>query len=228
MSEETKEKAVTEQALGNPVGDNAQKPVEPEKGSKEFNFRALERKAQDAEKRALEMEQQFQNLKSSLVNAINPAPQQEESLNLADEDLVEWRHVKKGARDIAREEFHKLKDEWERQSLPERAKARFSDFEQVVTEESIKKLQQEHPDMAQMLSKAPDPFSATYKVLKQFYGKQKLEKEQEEELEKINSNSDKPTLINSSSSVALKNAASFAKKSKDQLYKEMMQYASRA
>jgi hypothetical protein len=109
--------------------------------------------------------------------------------------------------------------------LPDRARQKFSDFDAIVSQENVSKLEKEHPDIALGLIHSQDPFSATYKILKQFYGQKEVNPEVKEEIEKMEENSNKIRSINTSG--ALKNASAFAKKSKAELYKEMMSFASR-
>lgn len=227
MTEEIKQ-AVTEQEIGSPVESARDEAVskEPKEGSKEFNFRRLEQEKKDMEKRLREQEQLNQNMKAALENITKPQQPQDDLPQLSDDDIPEWRHVKNYAERLAEQKVRQLLEEKERAALPERAKSRFSDFEQVVNEENISKLEQEHPELAQALVKANDPYSATYKIIKQFYGQKKSDPVLKEEVEKLEQNSKKPLSSNAvSQGGALKGANAFQKKSREELYKEMIFYA---
>jgi hypothetical protein len=230
MGEEPKKEAVTVQESGSPASEQtqvAESTHEPKPGSKEFNFRRLEEKSKETESRLREQEQLNQQLKEALTNLVNPSQSKakEELPQLTDDDIPEWKHVKSYAEKIAEQKFQELSNKKERDLLPQKARAKFSDFDEIVNADSIKKLEQGHPELAMGIVNSPDPFSSSYKIIKQFYGVKKPNAEVKEELEKIDENANKPKAINTQG--ALKNANAFAKKSKDQLYKEMMSCANR-
>lgn len=196
---------------------------EPEVGSKEYNFRQMER-------RLKEQEQLNKELIGVLKAKENP-PQQEDVLpEPSPDDIPEWKHVKSYAEKIAEKKFKELSAQQERARLPELVKQRLPDFEKVVTPDRIQKLEQENPALAQAFSLAADPYTAAYSYLKALYREEPKKEDPVamEEAQKILENSKKPLSSNAVGRAgALKNANAFAKKSKDALYKEMMSAASR-
>lgn len=229
LVEETKKEAVTESQPA--VAQDSNTPSqdsEPKAGSKEYNFRQLEAQKREAERRAMEAEARLLQAQNTLLTGRQAQSQEENLPNLAPDDIPEWRQVQDAAKKIAREEFNQLMSKHEQEQLPRLAKQRFTDFDDVVTTENIQKLEQEYPEFADGLSKAKDPYSATYKIVKMLYGKQKQSPAAKEELEKLEENAKRPQSINSVAKGALSNANSFAKKPRDQLYKEMMDAANRA
>lgn len=238
MTEEAKP-AVTEQEVGAPVAtpqaDASPEPKEakePKPGSKEYNFRELEKAKVDLERRLREQETLNREIVGVLKQGQQSSQQQpkEESLpQLSPDDIPEWKHVTSYAEKIAEKKFKELTAQYEKQKLPELVKTRYKDFDEVVTNDRVQKLEQENPALAQAISRADDPYTAAYSYLKAVYVPKKVDPIAMEEAEKILENSTKPVSINAvGQQGALKNANSFQKKSKEQLYKEMMSFASNA
>lgn len=160
------------------------------------------------------------------------APKQEEpEEDMGDpSDLVTKAELKKYAEKLAKKQVEKLlaerehhEREREKNSAPAKLKQKFSDFDQVVTPESLQKFAQQDPELAESLGMlASDPYKqgiAVYKALKA----QQPQKTQAPE-RKI----ERPPVSSSAapkSSSALSNANLFANgltpELKEQLYKEM-------
>jgi hypothetical protein len=242
MPEEEK-KAVTEQAPGKPEKENGtqtqQASSEPQVGSKEYNFRKLEEQKKETERRLQEQERLNRELVGALQGLKPPPPKEEELPQLSPDDIPEWsvvqKHLEKVAKSVDQVAEKKIKEyieKKEKEELPQRAKQRFSDYSEVVSEENVKFLEQNNPELAAAITKADDPWSATYSAIKNswFYNQKKSgnTNKASEEIEKIEENANKPMSSNAiGKSSALGNAHAFAKKSKEQLHKEMMQAASR-
>jgi len=232
MTEEAKT-AVTEQEIGDPEAtpqaDTSQvsESQEPKEGSKEFNFRQLENEKKEAERRASEQESMNRELMALLKQSKEPESPQEEVLpQLSPDDIPEWRHVEKYVSTAVEKGVREKLAKQERDRLPNLVKERHQDFDEIVTPDRIKKLEQENPELAEGLSKSSDPYTATYTYLKAIYAPKKQDPVAMEEAEKILENSKKPISSNAvGQQSALKNANNFQTKSKDQLYKEMMSYA---
>jgi len=237
MTEEAKT-AVTEQDLGNPAATpQAEASQEsatteaPTEGSKEFNFRALEQKNADAEARLRETEAMNKELIGMLKQGKEPQqPPMEEVLpQLNPDDIPEWSHVEKYVTKAVEKGVQAKLAKQEKDRLPQLVKDRYQDFEEIVTAERVKQLEQENPELAEGLSHSKDPYTATYKYLKAIHKPKKQDPVAMEEAEKILENSSKPISSNAvGQQSALKNANNFQRKSKEQLYKEMSQYASQA
>jgi len=131
-------------------------PDKSEEKSKEYNFRKMrETLAQRDEELRILREPQ--------------APSAEEELG--EEDLVEGKHLKKGLAEIKN-----LIRQKELETVPEKLRGRFDDFDQVVTKENLEKLKETEPELylnlrsggAESLT-APELFTrgiAAYKTLK--------------------------------------------------------------
>lgn len=236
MTEEQPQ-AVKEQEVGAPEAvsqdqDTQQGSVkEPKPGSKEFNFRRLEEEKKNLELRLQRQEQQNQEMLNALKGLQQPKqePQEEVLPNLSADDIPEWKHVQKYVNIVAEQKAKELLAKKEKESLPEKAKRQYPDFEQIVTAERVQTLEKENPDLAKAFSLANDPFTAVYSYFKTIYQPRKVDPIAMEEAEKILENEKKPNSINAiGKQGVLKNASAFQKKSKEQLYKEMMDAAARA
>ena len=233
MTEEAKN-VVTAQESGTPVApnqaDTSPEPTTsegPQEGSKEFNFRQLEREKQEAEQRVREQEAMNKELIALLKQGKEPSPPTEEVLpQLSPDDIPEWQHVEKYVSRAVEKGVQEKLAKQDRDRLPSRVKERYSDFDEVVTAKRVKQLEQENPELAEGFSHAKDPYTATYKYLKAIHAPRKQNPAAIEEAEKILENSSKPVSSNAiGQQSALKNANNFQKKSKEQLYKEMSSYA---
>ena len=231
MTEEAKN-VVTAQESGTPVAPNQadtspepQKTEEPPKeGSKEFNFRQLEKEKQEVEQRVREQEATNRELIALLKQGKEPPLPTEEVLpQLNPDDIPEWQHVEKYVSKAVEKGVQEKLAKQDRDRLPSRVKERYSDFDEVVTAQRVKQLEQESPELAEGFSHAKDPYTATYKYLKAIHTPKKQDPAAIEEAEKILENSSKPVSSNAiGQQSALKNANNFQKKSKELLYKEMM------
>lgn len=165
-------------------------------------------------------------------------PQEVEEEDLGDpSDLVTKAELKKYAEKLARKQVEKLlqereqlQREQEKNSAPARLKQKFSDFDQVVTQEALERFTQQDPELAESLGMlASDPYKqgiAVYKALKAMQP-QKVHAMPEKKTER-------PPISSSAapkSSSALSNANLFANgltpELKAQLYKEMEESARR-
>lgn len=234
MTEE-QAKAVNNQEVGAPEAvsqdqDTQQgSSTEPKQGSKEFNFRRLELEKKDLELRLQRQEQTNQEMLTALKGLNQTKQPPEEVLpDLSPDDIPEWKHVQKYVDRVAGQKAQELLAKRDRDSLPEQARRKYSDFDEVVTAERVQKFEKENPDLAKAFSLANDPFTAVYSYFKTINQPRKVDPIAMEEAEKILENDKKPNSINAiGKQGVLKNANAFQKKSKEQLYKDMMEAASR-
>jgi hypothetical protein len=237
MTEEQAQ-AVNTQASGAPEAKAADPSVQQsqpkeavDQGTKDYNWRQME-------KRQRELEQQNRELIEAIKGKMQPQVQTEdESLpELSPDDIPEWKHVKKSmksierrAEQIAEEKVKRILADNEKARLPGLVRSKFPDFDSVVTQERIEKLEHENPALAEAFTKAADPYTATYSYLKAVYTPKVQDPIAMEEAQKILENAKKPVSSNAAGRQgALKNATAFAKKPREQLYKEMMDASARA
>jgi len=221
MTEVEENQGVIEQETAEPVETTesqppvAPEPTEPDAGTKEYNWRRMEQKVQELERKNYEMSQAIQEKTSP------PQEEPDELSQLQKDDIVTYGQVDKlaerRARQIVADELAKR----EKEALPSRVKEQYKDYEQVVTNENIEKLVKERPAWETTIRNDPNPYEAAYVLIKQasFY-KENVENQQNKE--RIASNSQKPISSNTiGSSGPLAQANAFATQSKEDLWAEM-------
>jgi len=176
MSEEQNVVEEDQQEVVLPEGlesaDEAQQEVsEPAEGSQEYNWK----QAREQQRR---LEEDNRELRRAIeeMQAPKAQPQQEEEFSIADDDLVEGRHVKMLMQKVE-SQLRQQKNE----AVPDRLKARFPDFDDVVTKENVERLKKEEPELLASIVANPDVYAkgiAAYKLLKRTYpAGENLEKE---------------------------------------------------
>ena len=109
-------------------------------------------------------EQQLAELKTK-----QPPQEVEEELNLADDDVVTVKDVKKLATKLAKDLYNQEKKKIEAETAEDRLRAKYSDFDDVVSEDNVKKLLKEEPELAKVLRSTQDPFAkgvAAYRYIR--------------------------------------------------------------
>jgi hypothetical protein len=210
--------------------DQSQKAQQNDANSKEMNFAKLREKSEVAEKKSAELERQVKELLRREEERNRPAPVKEEDelSSLADDDILTVKQAKKLATIQAEQLINKTLDQRERATLPERVRGKFEDYDAIMTEANIKKLEQDEPGLAQACSVAPNPWEATYKIVKKFIVPQQETKANKGD-EKMKENLSKPASVNSAGRQGpLNNANLWSEASKEDLYKEMMQSAGKS
>lgn len=179
---------------------------EPAYGSQEYNFRELRRIAEEQQRELRELRAQVQR------------PVQQEEPDDDEDDFL----TKKQVREMLQQQ--------EQASLEDKMRIRFKDYDDVVTDENIKKLIENDDDLADSIRRASNPYATAYKLVRKsaFYSdEQKLKSKKQSDVEKIHKNSQKPASANAATK-PLQNANSYANMSKaemDALYKEMIECA---
>lgn len=229
MTEEAKNKDVNTQETVIPVEATEAKSQEtsdvkptPTEGSKEYNWRKMEQKMDDLERNNQEMARALEEKKNP------PTAEPDELSELQQDDLVTVSQVDKlaeiRAKKIVAAEFAKK----EKEALPIRTKAKYEDYDQIVTDEHIKLLVQEDPDLEHDIQVSKNPFARAYKEIKksQFFRERLKNKAN---TERIDNNSNKPVSSNTIAKQSpLSQANAFANFSKEDLRKEMESCGKRA
>jgi len=225
MTEVDKE-GVVEQEVATPVEPTesqppaAPEPTEPESGTKEYNWRRMEQKVQ-------ELERKNQELSTTMQEQLAPPKQEEpdEYSHLEKDDLITVdqsdKRVEKKARQIYAEERAKE----EQAALPGKVKGQYEDYDQVVTNENIEKLVQERPAWENTIRNDANPYETAYYLIKQakFY-KENTDNKQNQE--RISANSQKPVSSNTIGKQGpLAQANAFATQSKEDLWAEMQRFS---
>ena len=134
-------------------------PVAEEPPKKSFDYNAAQlRKAKE------EAEQEIYRLRRELEQARQHSQRGAQSDE--DEDTI---ITLKEARKIAVEEARRVQHQNDSRFMEDRLRAKFPDFADVVTEESVARLRYEDPELAESINQNPDMHNklvALYKVIK--------------------------------------------------------------
>ncbi len=125
QTEEVVQPPKEQEALSQPTQVTTQKT--PEESSKEYNFKQL----RDVNKQLEDRLRIYEEKETS---------SQED--DLGEEDLVEGKHLKKGL-----EKLEKLILQKELETVPDKLRDKFKDFDQVVTRENLEKLKETEPEL---------------------------------------------------------------------------------
>lgn len=207
--------------------DNASNNSESKRNDQEYNWKQASRKLRDLEK-------QNEELAKALNRIQKPEAEDDELDKMGDDDIMTKAQAKKMAERMARQVSERVIKEREAMTAEDRVKAKFPDFDSVVTRENIELLKQSEPEVAQSLAMNPDPYAqavAVYRTLKTSgLGRSDLANEKQKAI----SNSKKPVSVNavSKGASAIANAHIFESgltpELKASLYKEMQECARRA
>ncbi len=228
------------------VGQNLHQETQSEhKPTPQESFQELRQRAEQAERERNEaigfirqLEQMAYQQQQSQQTTMNDR-QQEQPASYSDDDIIEGRHLKA--------EFSSLKRELEEQrryvdearkvaevnSVENKLRTKYNDFDSVVTYENIQKLRELKPEIAASLHQTQDLFNkaaATYTILKDL-GIARANAISDEQIRaQHNLNKPKPTSAIASTS-SLTHASAFSENltedRKRQIYDQMLQNARR-
>lgn len=167
-AQDAQESGVNEQ-----LSEEIQEPVET---PQQRNFKNLKSKLKETEDKLAEIERQrdeaFRYAQMAQGYTQPPMSQQREE-EIADDELIEARHLKTYQRKME-ERFKKYEADLQFQTTEAKIKARFPDFDDIVTTDSLKKLAKLEPEMARTLDSAQDLYSkavSAYKLIKKLDSK---------------------------------------------------------
>lgn len=132
----------------------------------ESNFNKLRREKERAEQERNEAVRLLREMESRLPR--QQEPQQEESFNLKEDEIPEWRHVNKAIEKRYSQIDERLR-QYEQRSAQAALKSNFPDLEKVVTDENLRSLRDMDPDLAESILANPNPYSqyaAAYRQIK--------------------------------------------------------------
>lgn len=176
--------------------DQAPSPPDQAIDDQERNWREARRKMQDLERRTQDQEDVIRRLQQQQApnNAVD-----DDLAKLSDDDIVTAKQARSLAQKMARQVADEAIKQREAQTVEERVKNRFSDFDTIVTRENIDQLKQQDPELAASLyALADDPYAqavAAYKLLKKT-GVGDMSKSQPQKAKAIE-NSRKPVSVQS-------------------------------
>lgn len=211
----------------------AEAPVESQEDK---NWREMRRVNKELE-RKLKMQEETMNL--LLAQKAQPAPQVEvDELDSVPADdyipkgQVEKLVAKKAAK-VAQEAVHKALKERETADFHNRLKGRFSDFDEVVTPETLELLEQQDPELAKTILEVGDPYKMglqTYKFIKSMGLAEKapMHRRTKEVEKKMEQNAKTVQSPQAYDKRPMAQTFQMTEAMKQDLFKEMNQYASLA
>ncbi len=142
-------------------------PVEEAKVAQEFkvsqenqrNIRYMRERAEQADRFEKERDELARKLAES--QARPQQPEENYDLGLGENDLAEGKHLTKVQREIValKKELSQYKQQTAQQVTESRIKAQYPDFDRVVSQENIRALQQQFPEIANTLNSSTDLYS---------------------------------------------------------------------
>lgn len=190
---------------------------EPQQGSQEYNFREMRKIVEEQQQRIRELE----NVRYQQPEAA--VEEEEDSSSYDEDDFLTVKQAKK----LAAKQVREMIEQQEFDTLEDRMRMKFKDYDDVVSEENVKKLVENDSDLTDSLRRAANPYATAYKLIKKsaFYSNDnELRNKKNSENERLHKNSQKPGSSNSVTKPLAK-ANSYARMSKgemDALYQEMI------
>jgi hypothetical protein len=133
------------------------------------NFRALRHERDEAMRRLQEYENRYQP-KPQQAQPQEPDLELDFDLNIKDDELVEGKQVKQALKKLVQQQKAFQRQTYET-SAESRLRAKYSDFDQVMTLENMQKLSQEEPELAKSINASTDLYdkaASAYKLIKKF------------------------------------------------------------
>jgi hypothetical protein len=158
--------AEPQQEFVQPEETDSPSESEPEESDKERNFREIRESKRQTERENEELRRQLLQLHKENARYSSMRETETQEADLGDDEIPEGRHLKK-----LRQEMEAMIARHEMAAIPERLRARFSDFDRVVTAENLKKLEDSEPEIHASLLAGNDVFAkgvSAYKALKRF------------------------------------------------------------
>ena len=197
---------------------------EPEYGSKEYNMREMRKLIE-------KQDREIQELRTFAYQHMQPQAQKEE---VEEEDYPDkdGYMTRQQTERVIQRQAQELLQQQEIANLEDKTRLRFKDYDEIVTEDNVKKLIDDDRDLADSIKSSPNPYATAYKMIKKssFYQENTKQKPRKEEAEKILKNAQKPVSANTVQARPLAQAnayANFTEQEKVDVYREMMQYAGR-
>lgn len=136
-----------------------------ELSDKEINFHKLREIKEQLERENRELRQYYERQSKQTDSSSD-----EDDIGIDDDDIVDGKVVKRLYHEL--KELKKFKSSYEQKeisSIPDRLKNKFSDFDQVVTQENIEKLKHSEPELYASITSGSDLYAkgvSAYKTLK--------------------------------------------------------------
>lgn len=129
--------------------------TKPKKDPSE-SFREVRMRAERAERERAELERRLAELESAHTHE----PEEDLEINLGEDDLAEGKHLKKVDKKLKKmqQELQRYKEIAENNSVEVQLKRKFSDFDDVVSADNVKRLKDEYPEMFDTITEGRDMY----------------------------------------------------------------------
>lgn len=154
--------------------------VEQPKTKQSDNFRALREARERAEWERDMLKSQMAEMQRSMRGE-QPAPKQQEVIeeaddfdfNVADDALLEGKDAKRLVQELkkVKQQLKKFGSQSTETAIEAKIRATYPDFNDVVSQENVARLNKDYPEIAQTLRDTPDLFnkaSSAYSIIKRF------------------------------------------------------------
>jgi len=187
ISEKPQPETTTEESvqIGNSITDLEQNDAihEPEQSSepvqevqetnRERNTRALRELKEKAEKERDEAIRRARDLEERYSKPQQKVDNDDVDFNIGEDDLVEGKHVKPLLKEIKnlKKEIEASRNHYKVQSLQDRLRYEYPDFDKVVNAENIELLKHLKPRQAQLLDSSTDMYAtaaSAYEMIKEY------------------------------------------------------------
>ena len=153
--------------------DNGTNPIKPQQSvpqdsQKESNMRILRERAENAERRALELERMVQMNMSQQQSSKMQIDDSDDDFDLSDDTYIEGKHLKKYVKNLkqelknTRKQFEEYNQQTAMTNAEIRLKDQFNDFDSVVTKENLEKLNQQKPALSRTIYANTDIYDRGY------------------------------------------------------------------
>ncbi len=166
----------------------------------QINWRQMRQEKEAAERRAQDYERKLQDIQRSLQPQQQEQQEPDEDLGIDDDALSEGKHLKKIYKKLNNENkaFRAQLEQFNNYQAEMKLRAKFTDFDSVVTEDNIKKLMATKGSMARSIMANPDLYDkgeTAYEAIKTWVTSEDYTAQEK----KLEENKNKPK---SSSSIA--------------------------
>ena len=146
--------------------EEVQQPQSPSIGDQEYNWREARRQIEELRRKSDEQERYI----ASMQNQQDDSSEDDDLAKLADDDIVTAKQARQLAANMARQVAEDAIRQREASTADDRLRAKFPDYDSVVTRDNIDLLKQQDPELASSLyALSSDPYTqavAAYKMLK--------------------------------------------------------------
>jgi hypothetical protein len=223
MTEETE---VVEKEVANAATDSAKS----EEKDKEYNFSQVRKQLKERDDYILNLKKEVESLRNEFTQSKSP---KEEDPDLDDDDFITKKHLKKYASQIAQESIRNEFSQYEQKNFRQRAKEKYSDFDDVVNAANLQRLEADMPEIAKMVSDSANGdnykmATNAYKAIKTLLKENTEAKEIKKNKEAIERNTSEPLAAAAVDRRPIAKASRLSDADYQELWKEMQHYASKA